>query len=583
MYYPNLRLAAMAGVCVLLVACGSGVPSNGKHARAAQAAAPNVDTIPTSERLFANVAGNTLTLSANGIVGSVSTPTAGSRAGQTLITVSGLRFSVSNATVSRGVAALSAASLRVGQSVVASGTLRRGSAVVDAFEVRVASGVVGIVEAVDAAAGTLQVQGQTVVVADTTEYEGMAGAAELAGIDQLVAGNFVDVVGNYDSNENSIQASEISYVAEAFVPGEMTIKVAGPLSGLDTSNADALVFNINAAAIDYTHAELLDFPVDDSGAPIISDGQIVAVSGTSLTEAGAVIAETVQFIADAPAATAATGTATVDAAATGLTVLQGRVSAVAGGGQLIFVNGLTVFVGSSPINNIRATGKTPRIAVNALVTVVGSVDSNGVFVAQDITVINGDVALKIEAPVESYDAEAGTLTFLGVVNVAVTDITLYDDTTLEAIIAALDAGETPTLEVEADFHEDGSLVAHSIEMEDGLTTMVKLRGPAANIDDVAMSFDIVGVVVGVADTTIYVLDRADVTAAEFFAALVEAGEGAAVKVRGAFDAETGAITASSLMLRTAAVVSPAPVSAATTAAAGASAPPANALPRRSKI
>ncbi|MDH4276146.1 MAG: DUF5666 domain-containing protein, partial [Gammaproteobacteria bacterium] len=391
----------------------------------------------------------------------------------------------------------------------------------------------------------------------TTTYTGSVGsgstAAAFTGLDQLAAGNVLDVVGLFNE-DGSLQAGAINYVADTFVVDEMTISVTGPVSGLETT---AMAFNINAATVDYASAELLDFPVAEDGTPAISDGQIVTVESTAgVNDFGAVVAASVRFVA-APQVTSAAGGAatTVDLLGTNLVLLQGRVTSVSAGGTSIVVNGVTIFVGSAPINRVVATaaGRRSPIAVNALVIVAGRVGANGAFVAEDVSILNGHVPVKLEAPVESYDAETNTLTFLGVVSVAVTDVTLFEDTTIEDIAAALEAGETPTLEVEADFHEDGTLVAHSIELEDGalVDAPVKLRGPAANIDADAQQFDILGVVIVVADETIYVLDGADVPAADFFAALSEAEE-PNVKATGAFDGETGEITAAMLSLRTAA-------------------------------
>ncbi|MDH4276071.1 MAG: DUF5666 domain-containing protein, partial [Gammaproteobacteria bacterium] len=263
MKYPTLRLGAVASICIILSACGAGSPSHGGSSSSAKRTAPPppVELVPSTERLFARATGNTLPLSASGAIGSVSVPAAGPRAGQTLITVSGVRFNVSTATIRRGALALTVASLRAGQTVTVNGTLTRGSAVVDADDVIVSAGVVGTVDTIDLTTGSVQVQGQTVHVDDTTTYTGSVGsgstAAAFTGLDQLAAGNVLDVVGLFNE-DGSLQAGAINYVADTFVVDEMTISVTGPVSGLETT---AMAFNINAATVDYAGAEMLDFPV----------------------------------------------------------------------------------------------------------------------------------------------------------------------------------------------------------------------------------------------------------------------------------------------------------------------------------
>jgi hypothetical protein len=139
-----------------------------------------------------------------------------------------------------------------------------------ASKIVIRSEIEGPVEAVDAAAGTLTVLGQHVLVNSQTAFKGLTG-----GLAALQAGDTVEVYAFFDAKAGVYTATRIE--AEPQTDG---FKLRGPLSGLDTA---AKTFRIGDALIDYSQ-------VDARRLPALADGALVRVKLETAQVGGAWVA-----------------------------------------------------------------------------------------------------------------------------------------------------------------------------------------------------------------------------------------------------------------------------------------------------
>lgn len=174
---------------------------------------------------------------------STSSFAAGAISGFGSVIVNGLRFDDSSAKVSDddGRAADSSA-LRLGMRVEI-----QGGAVSDdgagpratAREIRFGSELVGPVSAVDAAAKSLVVLGQTVLVVDTTVIDDRL----VGGFAAITVGSLLEVHGSRDAASGAITATRIEPTAAA-----AGFKLRGVVANLDSA---AKTFTIGAALVSY--------------------------------------------------------------------------------------------------------------------------------------------------------------------------------------------------------------------------------------------------------------------------------------------------------------------------------------------
>lgn len=139
-----------------------------------------------------------------------------------------------------------------------------------ASKIVIRSEIKGPVEAVDAAAGTLTVLGQHVLVNSQTAFEDITGG--LAGVQ---VGDTLEVYAFFDAKAGVYTATRIESQSE---PDRF--KLRGAVSGLDT---DARTFRIGDALIDYSQ-------VVASRLPALADGTLVRVKLQATQVGGAWVA-----------------------------------------------------------------------------------------------------------------------------------------------------------------------------------------------------------------------------------------------------------------------------------------------------
>lgn len=190
-----------------------------------------------------------------------STYTAGTITGFGSVFVGGVRYDDSSATVTdEDDNPSSRSALRLGMSVeVDAGPIDRTAASALALRIRLGSEVVGPVGAVDVAASTVQVLGQTVVVTTSTVFDDTLSG----GLAALTAGQVVEVYGILDPANGRIVATRIEAEDVA-----VSYKLRGRIANVDTV---AKTFTINGQVISYAGLPAAMVP------PGLANGQLVRV------------------------------------------------------------------------------------------------------------------------------------------------------------------------------------------------------------------------------------------------------------------------------------------------------------------
>jgi Domain of unknown function (DUF5666) len=150
--------------------------------------------------------------------------------------------------------------LRLGMQVqVNAGTVDRANASALALRIRLGNEIVGPVGAVDVAAATLTVLGQTVLVTSSTVFDdSLAG-----GLAAVRAGQVLEVYGILDPANGRVVATRVELEDSATV-----YKLRGAIAALDTT---ARTFSINGQVISYAGLSAASVPAG------LTNGQIVRV------------------------------------------------------------------------------------------------------------------------------------------------------------------------------------------------------------------------------------------------------------------------------------------------------------------
>ena len=175
--------------------------------------------------------------------------------------VGGVRFDDSTASVAdEDGNSRSNSDLKLGMMVeVDSGNVDRAAATAQAVRIRWGSEIVGPVGAIDTAASTVVVLGQTVLVTTSTVFDStLAG-----GLSALTAGAVIEVHGILDPANRRVVATRIEPKA-----GALAFKLRGAIAALNTT---AKTFTINGQLVSYAGLLAANLPA------ALSNGQIVRV------------------------------------------------------------------------------------------------------------------------------------------------------------------------------------------------------------------------------------------------------------------------------------------------------------------
>ena len=418
------------------------------------------------------------------------------------VIVNGVRFDTSDAVFTINGGAGGQDDLAVGQVVVVKGSIDDDRLTGTATTVSYDDVVKGPVEvgSVDLAGQTFRVLGQTIQVTTSTAFD---DSIQPPGLEGLAEGDVVEVSG-LPGSDGIIRATRIQ--RSAAVVYELT----GFVSNLDTG---AFTFDIGAQTIDYSGAQLDDFP---TGGP--SNGDYVEAKGSAFTAGGALVATRVEL--ENALGGDDLGENGDDAE------IEGYVTGFRSSSDFDLL-GIRIRTTASTVFE-RGTAADVRLDVR--LEAEGLVQSDGSVLADKIQ-FQPEGRLEAFAPVEAVNPVAGTLTLLGIL--VLTDAgTSFEDKFLGQQSFGLDdlrIGDW--VEVRGFEDDEGRFLAEQLEREDPADLdEIELRGTAEDVT--APGFSILGVaVITNGSTEFRDISDAPISAQQFF----DAAEGRLVDVDGTWD------------------------------------------------
>ena len=398
------------------------------------------------------------------------------------VVVNGVRYDTSRAQFTIDDRPGSQDDLSVGDVVLVRGTLDSGTTTGVATSVVFDDNVEGPIGSIDLAADTLVVLGQTVRVSPDTSFDDSIPSRSLTG---LVVGNVVEISGFVES-DGSVRATRIE---RKTLVGELE------LTGVVTSHDGvARRFNINAQVVDYSTAQLQDFP-----AGAIANGQLVEVKAGSVVN-GELRATRVEFQGGALAGAAGDrreveGFITRFVSATDFDVA----------GVPVTTNGQTVVQGGT-------------LGLNVKVEAEGTLNASGVLVATKVDV-RRSAAVRIVALVDSVNAGAGSFVMLGI-TVKIDALTRLEDKTSQQVRPFTLANLVTSNYVEVRGLEfpagSGEVLATLVERDDPDSDS-ELQGFVQTVAQPALT--ILGVQVSTTGAQFRDVNDAPITATQFFSQL----------------------------------------------------------------
>ena len=410
--------------------------------------------------------------------------------------VDGVEYDTSSAEVTMRDVPASLADLQVGHYVEVKG--HSHGAGYHADVIRYHNVLEGPISSVNVAANSFVAMGQTVLL---TDYTSLGDGIEPATIEGLAVGDVVEVSGMVPF-EGPIEATRIDIKPDGG-PYDVTGYVSNVVSG-------SYRFNINALVVDYSGANMADFP---GGVP--SAGDLVLVKGFTFAPDGSLLAIEVELRSDDWLAASAGDVLKVDGVITD------------------FVSTTDFKVASRPVTTTTATvlerGTPADLANGVQVMVEGKANAAGILVAAKIR-FQEVSEIRIVAQVAELDAAGRSMTLLGL-HIATDETTRYEDMSALRLreFGFEDLGIGDWVDVRGYEYPDGSSVVMATRVERiDAANSVQLRGAYRN--PARPNFYILSGLVLTTDATRFVLEGGiKLTADQFFTdapgSLVEAWGG----------------------------------------------------------
>jgi cytochrome c5 len=406
----------------------------------------------------------------------------GAIAGFGSVIVNGVRYDTDSATVRIEDTAATPSQLKVGEVIRLKAEID-SSGVARAKSIDQDDLVQGVVQAVDLAAGTLTIAGQTVVVDNETIFDDSIPTRSLAGV---AMGDRLEVHGF--AGGDTARATRI----EKADAGETEVEVTGVVENLD---AGLERFTLGSLTVDYSTATLEDF-----GSSGIAAGNLVEVKGTSFLADGALRATKVER-----------EDRSFDGSSGDEVDAEGLVTR--------FVSAIDFDVAGQKVTTSAATaffnGTAADLGLNVKVEAEGKLDANGTLIAAKVT-FKRQSSVRLAASIDSVDAANNTFTALGV-TVVVDASTRKEDHESDNHFfnfADLRVGDWVEVGGYADPAASGRLIASRLERDDP-EDEVELRGLAADIG--TTSLKVFGVTVDLLPGTEFEDEDTEISAAEFLA------------------------------------------------------------------
>jgi hypothetical protein len=389
--------------------------------------------------------------------------------------VDGVRYDTNSAQVTMDGAAATPAQLRVGQYVEVKGHAQGNDHHADI--IRYHNVLEGPITALDIGASSFVAMGQTVLVTSATSLGDDIQPSSIVG---LAIGDVVEVSGVVPLS-GAIDATRVD-----IKPDGGPYEVTGYVVGIDTA---LHTFDINALAVDYSAANMEDFP---TGAP--ADGDLVLVKGRTFAGDGSFLAIEVELRSDDY----------LKPAQGDVVEVEGEISD--------FVSATDFYVAGMHVTTTAATtyehGTVADLADEVAVRVKGVVDTANMLVAHKIA-FEVENTVRIVAQVSAVDAGSGSLALLGL-EVTTDEFTRFeDDSVLD--LREFDLGDIAVgnwLDVRG-YEEpigSGSIVATRVVRIDA-AEQVRLRGPFQYTTE--PNFAIVTVDVTTSDSTVFRIENVE--------------------------------------------------------------------------
>ena len=332
--------------------------------------------VPWLLLLAATSCGTTNDLAGGGIGGTGISVGKITAAGGTSVDVNGVAFDITGATVTMDGRQGLQNDLKVGMIVKIDGTFYQDGSTGVAASIEFKDNLEGPVDSVDplGTGDTIVVIGQTVVVDSTTYFDDFSDTDVNGTVDvsefmsQIKAGNVVEVSGLVDA-DGIIHASYISLKSDMFRSDGAKIELKGTI----TYDQNTGTFAIGSLTIDFSSAGLEDIAVNAA-----NNGLYVEVKSTSAPSNNVLIAASIE-IEDEDHDADVGDRIEVEGFVTDMTGLAPDISFVVKG-HIVQVNADTIF----------EKGSVDNIKPNTKVEVKGTVDANGVLVADEIEIKSAD-------------------------------------------------------------------------------------------------------------------------------------------------------------------------------------------------
>jgi hypothetical protein len=425
--------------------------------------------------------------------------------------VNGIRYDTSAADIQIDGTKASLSELRVGQVIDLKGHVQNGSSSADRISYN--HNLEGPITSLDAGALSFVAMGQTVLVsADTSFGDGISPAS----IEGLQVGDDVEVSGLIDA-EGRIQATRVDLWS-----GSGPYDVFGTATGVDTA---AKTFHITGLLVDYSAANVEDFA---TGAP--AEGDLVLATGFEFGEGGTFLATRIELRYDQQMLPAAGDKVHVEGLITR------------------FVSAMDFDVADTAVTTTSSTvyenGAVGDLALDVHVCVEGTLDSNGVLVAERVR-FRPASDIRIVSTITAINTAEKTLAALGL-TVATDATTRFEDEATTGSdrlsLADLHTGEWVDVRGYEKPAGSGQVIATRVERI-AAQTEHQMRGPFRNPERPA--FNVLTVRVMTTANTQFVRDVGEIIDAEmFFSTPVDD----LVEARGAWDGTV--LTATRAIIKT---------------------------------
>ena len=421
--------------------------------------------------------------------------------------VNGTEFADSTATVTVDGVASSESALLVGQVAMLGGAAGSSSAGT-ANTIAVTTKLVGPVSAIDLAAGTVTVLGQTVQITGDTSVGAGIAPADVGG---LLVGDVVAIDGYRTSAGLIASRFDLAVAGRAY-------QVAGPVSNLVGATQ---TFTIDGTTIDYSAAS--------AGLPSqLANGNYVVASGATIENATTLKASLITARAEVP-----TGNSGTAGSVHGAVTRFGSASDFDVGGQTVATTATTTYQG----------GVSTDVGADTEIEVTGTYDSKGVLDATTVAIVPVS-NVRVAGPVTAIATSGQTLTVAGI-TLGTTVETRWDDRSATPLrtfgFANLQVGNWVVVRGAAG--SGASASGRVVERYDTpAPALVQLQDVAASV--ASPQFTLTGITVLANGATFTDANGVSLSAATFFA---EAA-GRVVRAAGTLSS-SGALVATSVALR----------------------------------